>query len=256
MNSDSPLQGKKVFIPRGKKQGQSFAGLVKKYGGVPVAIPLLAFQPVQDGARLKELLEKLDSYDWLIFTSNTTVETFFAILPEQKKIRARVAAIGEKTAKALEEKGIHVQFIPTEYVAEGFVKEFLPMVGSGEKVLIPKGNLARDVIASSLREKGVIADEVTIYETYFPGESRKELLETLKSQRLDILCFTSPSTVDHFMSVVDEYGLRENIRDCVIACIGPIARQRAEKHGLKVNVMPDVYTVPKLIDAVISFLKK
>src|SRR5690606_12729365 len=169
------------------------------------------------------------------------------------KIRARVAAIGEKTAKALEEKGIHVQFIPTEYVAEGFVKEFLPMVGSGEKVLIPKGNLARDVIASSLREKGVIADEITIYETYFPGESRKELLETLKSQRLDILCFTSPSTVDHFMSVVDEYGLRENIRDCVIACIGPIARQRAEKHGLKVNVMPDVYTVPKLIDAVISF---
>lgn len=256
MISTSPLQGKRVLVPRGKKYAKSFSEIIRKYGGEPVEIPLLAFRPTQDQTQIKPILERLAYYDWLIFTSITVVETFFSIISDKSSITAKIAVIGEKTEKVLLEKGMEVHFIPSQYVAEGFVKDFLPLVHSGERVLIPKGNLARDVIASSLREKGVIADEVIIYETYFPEESRVLLLELLKSQGLDIISFTSPSTVDHFMSVVNEYNLQENIRDCIITCIGPIAKKRAEKYGLKVDVMPDVYTVPNMVQGTISFLNK
>lgn len=252
----SPLQGKKVLIPRDKNQAKPFADLVAQKGGVPVIIPLLAFRPVQNRDELVPLLEGLDDYDWIIFTSGTTVETFFSFLPENRNLSAKIAAIGEKTAEALKAKHVTVAFVPSEYVAESFVKEFLTRVQPGEKVLIPKGNLARNVIVSSLREHGVIADEVTIYETYFPEESKRLLLEALERRELDILCFTSPSTVDHFMSVVNCGGLHEKLNDCIVACIGPIAKKRAEKHGLRVDVVPEVYTVPELINAVISFLEE
>lgn len=256
MDAVSPLRGKKVLIPRDKKQAKPFAELVAQKEGVPVVIPLLAFRPVQDNGELIPVLDNLDDYSWIIFTSNTTVETFFALLPENRNLSANIAAIGEKTAESLSAKNVPVAFVPSEYVAESFVKEFLPRVQQGEKVLIPKGNLARNVIASSLREHGVIADEVTIYETYFPEKSKRRLMEVLEGQELDILCFTSPSTVDHFMSVVNSGGFHDKLSNCIVACIGPIAKRRAEKHGLKVDVMPEIYTVPELIKAVISFLEE
>lgn len=256
MISISPLQGRRVLIPRGKQYAKTFSEVVRKYGGEPIEIPLLAFRPTQDQTEITPILDRLAQYDWLVFTSITVVETFFSFISDRSRIKANIAVIGEKTEKALLQKGIDVHFRPSEYVAEGFVKDFLPLVHSGERVLIPKGNLARDLIASSLRKKGVNVDQVIIYETYFPEESRKLLLETLKSQGLDIISFTSPSTVDHFMSVVNEHGLQENIRNCIIACIGPIAKKRAEKYGLKVDVMPEIYTVPKMVQSTISFLNK
>lgn len=256
MISTSPLQGKKVLIPRGKQYAKTFSEIVRKYGGEPIEIPLLAFRPKQDQTEIKPILDRLDHYDWLVFTSITVVDTFFSFMPDRSRLKANIAAIGEKTEKALLKSGIEVHFRPSEYVAEGFVKDFLPLVHSGERVLVPKGSLARDVIASSLREKGVIVDEVIIYETYFPEESRELLFERLKSEGLDIIFFTSPSTVDHFMSVVHDYGLQDNIRDCIIACIGPIAKKRAEIYGLNVDVMPETYTVPKMVQSTVSFLNK
>lgn len=256
MISTSPLQGRRVLIPRGKQYARTFSDIVRQYGGKPVEIPLLAFRPTQDATEIKSILGRITDYDWLVFTSITVVETFFSFMPDMGGVKASIAAIGEKTEKALCKKGIQVHFRPSEYVAEGFVKDFLPLVHSGERVLIPKGNLARDVIASLLREKGVIVDEVIIYETFFPEESRELLLDTLKSEGVDILSFTSPSTVDHFMSVVNEHGLQDNIRNCIIACIGPIAKKRAEMYGLKVDVMPETYTVPQMVQSIISFLNK
>lgn len=257
MSANLPLNGKNVLVPRGKKEAKSFSDLVQGYGGVPVEIPLISFRPIDHTKTILQTISNLHTYDWIIFTSNVTVETFFSFVKNINVLSSvKVAAIGEKTEQALLEKGIAADFVPEEYVAEKFVEKFLPLVESGIKILIPKGNLAREYIARSLTGKGALVDELIVYETYFPEESKAKLLEMISNRELHILTFTSPSTVTHFMNVINEYSLLDCIGECVIACIGPVTKERALAAGLSVHVMPKRYTVKYMIEDVISYLLK
>ncbi|MCM3572082.1 uroporphyrinogen-III synthase [Mesobacillus subterraneus] len=248
------LQNKTVMIPRGKAHAKSFSELVARNGGIPVEIPLIAFQPVAASEKLLKTLANLHTYDWIIFTSNVTVETFYSFLKKGQALLPKIAVIGEKTKEVLEDMGETVDFVPDEYVAEGFVDEFLPHVNHGERILIPKGNLARDYISAALKEKGAIADEIIIYETFMPDESRGKLVKMLSEESLDILTFTSPSTIDHFMKIVEENQLRDKLEHCIVACIGPVSKRKAEQRGLKVHAMPEKYTVEDMLKSVANFI--
>lgn len=251
-----PLNGKTVLVPRGKAQAKSFSNLIEGYGGIPVEIPLIAFKPVEATDELQIILKRLQTYDWLILTSNVAVETFFSFinLAEEKKL-PKIAVIGKRTESCIMKLGLEVAFTPQEYVAEGFVEEFLPYIEPGMKVLIPKGNLARDYICTSLSTKGAIVDEVVIYQTYFPEESKQNLKEKLATKSIDILTFTSPSTVDHLMEVVKENNLYPLLEDCMIGCIGPITVERAKHYDLKVHSTPEVYTVHHMLKSIIAYMQ-
>jgi uroporphyrinogen-III synthase len=250
-----PLLNKKVLVPRGEKEAKSFSQLLRKYGGIPVEIPLIAFRPKAKSQELNEYLNSLHTYDWVIFTSNVTVETFFSFVEiEQLESSPKIAVIGKRTEKVLEEKGIKVQFTPSKFVAEAFVDEFLPHTYPGMKVFIPKGNLARDYIADSLKKNGVIVDEAIVYETYMPEESRSNLMNILKENGLDILMFTSPSTVDHFMEVIMELKLESGLSDYLIGCIGPSTEKKLKSYKLKVHATPKVYTVEEMINSMNTYL--
>lgn len=257
MIESAPLLGKRVLIPRGKDQAKSFSQLIEMYGGIPIEIPLLAFRPVLNSLRLKACLDALAAYDWIIFTSNVTVETFFSFFKLEEKDRLpKIAVIGKKTAEVLTNKGLHPEFVPTIYVAEAFVDEFSPYIHPGTRVLIPKGNLAREQIASSLSNLGASVDEVVIYETYMPNESRGKLGRMMMEKQLDILMFTSPSTVDNFMEVVQEYRLEGKVRDCIISCIGPVTEKKLREYGLPVHASPEEYTVKEMIKSTIAFYEQ
>lgn len=256
MSPSSSLNGKKVLVPRGKKSAKSFSSIVEGYGGIPIEIPLLDFRPILKDDIIKPIVESLHTYDWIVFTSNVTVETFLSFIEGNEGLLPKIAVIGEKTEESLKNHSIDVNFKPKEYVAESFVQEFAPFVKPADKLLIPKGNLARDVIAQFFRGKGHTVDEVIIYETYFPSDSKEKLVDLLKNKSVDILPFTSPSTIEHFMSVVEEYQLQDNIKDCIVAAIGPVSKRKCEQLGLKVDVMPDVYTSYDMIIAVVEYLNK
>ncbi|WP_223591121.1 uroporphyrinogen-III synthase [Neobacillus bataviensis] len=256
MLNSLPLLDKRVLVPRGKDQAKSFSQLVESYGGIPIEIPLIAFRPIASNERLQDCLKALDTYDWIIFTSNVTVETFFTFLDDSVEALPRVAVIGKKTEEVLKEKGVQAEFVPSVYVAEEFVEEFLPILQSGSKVLIPKGNLAREYIAAALTEAGAQVEEVIIYETYLPEESRLKVRGMLADGEIDILSFTSPSTVDHFMEVVKDYDLHEQLSSCVISCIGPVTEKKLLEYGLAVHASPKVYTVKDMINSTIDFLEK
>ncbi|MED4225078.1 uroporphyrinogen-III synthase [Neobacillus cucumis] len=255
MSDASPLLGQKVLVPRGKDQAKSFSTLVERYGGIPVEIPLIAFRPIAITRRLQDCLAALDTYDWIIFTSNVTVETFFSYYDRDVSTLPKIAVIGKKTAEVLQAKGIQVTFVPSVYVAETFAEEFLPVVNHSTKVLLPKGNLAREHIAASLSEAGVRVDEVVIYETYLPEESRLRLAQLLSQHELDILTFTSPSTVDHLMEVVSEFGLEKQLKNCIIGCIGPTTEKKLLEYGLTVHASPKKFTVKDMIQSIMVYLE-
>ncbi|MEH7305455.1 uroporphyrinogen-III synthase [Neobacillus drentensis] len=257
MTQSLPLLDKTVLVPRGKDQAKPFSQLVERYGGIPIEIPLIAFRPIEENQLLHDALMALDTYDWIIFTSNVTVETFFSFLDEDKlgSSLPKIAVIGKKTAEVLEEMGFSPEFVPSSYVAETFVEEVSPFIDKNARVLLPKGNLAREYIAQSLTELGAQVDEVVIYETYLPDESRDKLARMLANQQLDILTFTSPSTVDHLMAVVKEYGLNEQVRNCIIGCIGPVTEKKLRAYGFTVHASPKEYTVKEMINSTIAYLE-
>jgi uroporphyrinogen-III synthase len=252
-----PLLDKKVLVPRGENQAKSFSQLVERYGGIPIEIPLIAFRPIEKNQRLHDALMALDTYDWLIFTSNVTVETFFSFFKEEGQgcTLPKIAVIGKRTAEVLKEMGFSPEFVPSAYVAETFVEEFSPFIDRDSRVLLPKGNLAREYIARSLHEFGAQVDEVVIYETYLPDSSRDMLADMLANHQLDILTFTSPSTVDHLMDVVKKYRLDEQLRSCLISCIGPVTEKKLRAYGLTVHASPKEYTVKEMIRSTIAYLE-
>ncbi|MFP7299859.1 uroporphyrinogen-III synthase [Neobacillus niacini] len=251
------LLDKKVLVPRGAGQAKSFSQLVEKYGGISIEIPLIAFRPTEPTDQLQTAINEIDTYDWVVFTSNVTVETFFSFYKKNDaKHFPKIAVIGKKTEEVLQEKGFTAEFVPSAYVTEIFTEEFLPMVPRGSKVLIPKGNLAREYISNSLSSHGVIVDEIVIYETYMPEDSKEKLAKVLTEGEIDILMFTSPSTVNHFVSVVKEHQLEKHIEKCVISCIGPVTEKRLREQGLPVHVSPKEYTVKEMVKSTIEYLEK
>lgn len=250
------LQNKKVLVPREKTQAKSFSKIVQQYGGIPVEIPLLAFKPIGLTKEIERLVGNLSQYDWIIFTSNVTVDTFFSFLKEAISPFPKVAAIGSKTAQVLSKRGFQVEFVPTEFVAETFVLEFSERIQEGTRVLIPKGNLARNFISEGLKSVGAIVDEVVVYETYFPYESKAMLTQQIRQHGLDVIPFTSPSTVDHFMEVIKENDLFDALPTFTFACIGPIAKKRAKSYGLKVEIVPSVYTAEEMVKEIANYMIK
>lgn len=251
------LKDKKVLVPRGAGQAKSFSQLVEKYGGISIEIPLIAFRPIELTEQLQTAMNEIHTYDWIVFTSNVTVETFFSFYKNKDHNPfPKIAVIGRKTEEVLQERGYKAEFVPSAFVTEVFTDEFLPIVHSGSKVLIPKGNLAREYISTSLSNHGILVNEIVIYETYMPDESREKLAKMLSENQIDILMFTSPSTVNHFMNVVKEYKLESHIKRCVISCIGPVTEKRLLAYGLPVHVSPEEYTVKEMIKGTIQYLGK
>ena len=256
MTSLPPLQNKTVLVPRERKQAKFFSQIVVKYGGIPIESPLLAFRSREISTEMELILQKMNQYDWIIFTSQVTVETFLSYGMTEAPDAPRVAAIGEKTAQALRKKGVQVAFVPSKFVAESFVTDFAPFIHKGARILIPKGNLARDYISSELTKIGAVVDEIIVYETYFPEESKGKLAALLSMHKLDIIPFTSPSTVDHFMEMVNENNLFQDLKSCTFACIGPVAKARAESFGLPVHVVPEIFTVEEMMKEIAQFVNE
>lgn len=256
MTTSPPLSHKTVLVPREKSQAKKFSKIVEKYGGTPIEVPLLEFKPIENTVEIKETLKNLKNYDWIIFTSKVTVETFLSFCTQPIPTLPSIAAIGEKTAECITDHKIKVDFIPSRFVAETFALEFSALVKKGTRVLIPKGNLARDYIAKKLKKLGATVDEIIVYETFCPEDSKEKLAKLLSENKLDIIPFTSPSTADHFMQVVKEYELAKNIETIIFAAIGPVAKKRAETLGISIHIVPNNYTVEDMIIKIAEYVEK
>lgn len=249
------LDGKAVLVPRSIGHAKLLSDKIKEYGGNPIEVPLISFRPLPVR---QDKIQQLKSFDWIILTSQNSVRFFFDLLKQYKLSRKfKVAVIGEKTAKALTKYGLKADFIPSSFVAEDFVKEFKTIVEKNTAILIPKGNLARSLIKDELVKVGCNVEEWIIYETFFPVESERKILDLFHSHiRLDILLFTSPSMVDHFMRVVLDNQLEKKLLNCTIACIGPITQKRIQAYQLPVHVCPENYTVDYLLEKLIQYIEK
>ncbi|WP_338750451.1 uroporphyrinogen-III synthase [Bacillus sp. FJAT-52991] len=256
MTASQPLGNKHILVTRPKGQAAPFIDKIKAAGGIAYAVPLIAFRPVHATGEAG-VVKQLCTYDWIILTSKNGVDFFFQRLKElgvdRTQIPARFAAIGTKTAAVLQEYGVKADYIPEKFSADQLAKEIELGLFQAQKVLIPKGNLARTTIAEALRKKGVQTDEWIVYETFFPVEEKSRLVDLLQKNQMDVITFTSPSAVRHFMDAVKEADISLS---AVIACIGPVTEAAVKKFALPVSICPEEYTIEALITEMAQYFRK
>jgi uroporphyrinogen III methyltransferase/synthase len=250
-----PLFGKKILVTRAREQASSFSQLLDEAGAEVIEFPVIKIEPLPDTSAADHLTSK--SYDWILFTSINAVSILLSQLRETgHDIRAlgsaKLGAIGPATAEALNAVGLKVDFIPTEFVAEKVIEQF-PEDPRGLHILIPRAQDAREVLPDKLTERGAEVEVVVVYRTIPDGSGAEFIREQLAADEIDVITFTSSSTVTHFIKAIGE-GI--DLSKLVIASIGPITTETAEKNGLHVDIQPEEYTIPALAAAIETYFRE
>jgi uroporphyrinogen III methyltransferase / synthase len=256
-----PLSGKRILITRPSHQAEEFRGRLAALGAEVIAFPAIEIRDPSSWESLDRAIGDVEAYQWLVFTSVNGVEKFFSRYWKLKRdLRdlkgIRIAAIGSATEKAVAARGLKVEVLPDEFKAEGLLQSLKGKVLKGSRILIPRARVARDVLPDELKRQGAHVDVVEAYETAPPREGRERLELLLDERPLDMIVFTSSSTVTNMVEMIMPGSLCTTLQHTAIAAIGPITKQTAEAHGLAVQVQPNQYTIPALVDAIVSFYEK
>lgn len=261
---DRPLFGKRVVVTRSRTQASDLVTALLEAGAEPVEFPTIRVIPPGDGyAELDAAISKLrdaadggPAYDWAVFTSVNGVERFFerlALSGDTRDLRGvRLGAIGPATAAALESRGLKLDFVPAEYRAEAVLEGLLERGAGGGSVLIPRAKEAREVLPDKLAEAGARVEVVPAYETVLDESGVDDMKDMLTNGEIDIITFTSSSTVTNFVKLLDGYDFQVLPANVTIACIGPVTADTARDLGLRVDLVADEYTIPGLVRALIA----
>ncbi len=254
-----PLFGKRVLVTRAREQAGRTASLLRERGADPVVVPTIEISAPSDPAPMIEAVASLDRYAWIVVTSANGVERLWAEVRRQGRdarafARAKIAAIGPGTAAALARCGLSPDLVAKVHKGEGLAEELLVAIGDAKpKVLIARAEVARDVIPDALRAAGCEVDVVPVYKTHAPPRPLLEALAALlEGGEIDVVTFTSSSTVEHLCAALEGRAPALLANTCV-ASIGPITTETARKRGLRVDVTANEHTIPGLVSAIEAY---
>jgi uroporphyrinogen III methyltransferase/synthase len=250
-----PLFGQRILVTRSRQQASMLSKLLADQGAEPVELPTIQVEPLNNYALLDAALARLDDYAWVAFTSTNAVDAVFARLTAAGHDArafgsARVGAIGPATAAALHEHGITPDFVPDTYTTEAVAEGFRGFGLKGERVLLPRADIATDTLSNGLRALGATLDEVDTYRTITPPDAAAKAHELLASGTLSAVTFTSSSTVRNLMGLVGgDVSLFNDVR---VLSIGPVTTATARALGLRVDVEATEHTVPGVVAALLG----
>ncbi|GIP31346.1 uroporphyrinogen-III synthase [Paenibacillus sp. J2TS4] len=258
-----PLSGRRILVTRTKEQAGELVQRIEELGGKAVALPVIRLQSPVDPARLSELeqaIERLEQFNWIFFTSVNAVVHFLDRLKQfgsdvHRLHGARIAAVGPKTARALEDRGLTVYAIPERYQAEDLFDTVAGDLRAGQQALIPRSDLARKVLPDNLRSQGIHVTEIDIYENILCTDHAAKLAELFIDRQIDMLPLTSPSTFRNLVTLLQSAGVKEPmvlLSDVMLLCIGPVTARAVEEAGWTDYRMAKEATIDSLVEAMVE----
>ena len=257
-----PLFGRRVLVTRPREQAAELVELLGALGADAVEAPMIRIAPPDDPTALLRAAAQPDAFDWIIFTSANAVDAFMhALLDGERDIRAlkgpRLCTVGPGTADRLARFGIKVDLVPEEFRAEAVLVALARVQGlEGLRVLLPRADIGREVIAEQLRAAGAVVTDVVAYRTVAEDAQRPDdpdVYRMLLEGRMDVVTFTSASAVRSFARMYGAEQVADLLKTTVVATIGPVTREAAAQLGIRVRVQPTSYTVPALVDAIAAY---
>ncbi|MGD8990375.1 MAG: uroporphyrinogen-III C-methyltransferase [Desulfobacterales bacterium] len=257
---DRQLLGKRIVVTRARRQASDLVNLLTDLGAECLEYPTIEIIPPQNTRPLKQAVANLSAYDWIVFTSVNAIGFFFEhLFAAGKDARAlghlKTAAIGPATAARLLEFGVTSDIVPETYRAESVVAAFKKEKLNNKKILLPRAREARPILPQELNKMGAKVDEIPVYETLKAVENIADLVQQLKDKRVDMITFTSSSTVKNFKALLPVKDFAVLIQDVTIASIGPITSNTAIELGFDVHITAESYTIPGLVDAILKYFQ-
>ena len=257
-----PLFGRRVLVTRPREQAVELVDRLTMLGADAIEAPLIRIAPPDDLGPLMEAAAAPDAFDWIVFASMNAVDAFMkALLDGGRDVRMlkgpRLCAVGTGTAEKLAHYGIKVDLVPGEFRAEAVVAALAaagPLAGS--RVLLPRSDIGREVVADELRQAGAVVTEVVAYRTLLddtPREGDPDVYGLLLEGRVDIVTFASPSAVRSFARIYGAEPAADLLKHTVVASIGPVTTEAARQLDIPVTIQPPIHTIASLVDTIVAY---
>ncbi len=256
-----PLFGRTILVTRAREQASEFVAMLEEHGARCLVFPTIRIIHPESWSKLDSAIGRLDTYDWLIFTSVNGVRFFFErLFASGKDVRdlngIKLCAIGPKTAEKVQSYGLRLDFVPSEYRAEAIIEGLGKEDIKGKRVLLPRAAVAREILPEKLKELGAKVDVIEAYRTVLPEKIDRSVEEALTNGEVDCITFTSSSTVKNFAKFFAPQDLQEKGRAPLIACIGPITAETARELGFEVDIVPEEYTLNALTGTIVQHFSR
>jgi uroporphyrinogen III methyltransferase/synthase len=256
-----PLFGHRVLVTRPREQAAELVDRLTVLGADAIEAPLIRIAPPDDLGPLRDAAAAPDAFDWIVFTSVNAVDAFMkALLEGERDVRIlkglRLCAVGAGTAEKLAQHGIKVDLVPGEFRAEAVVAA-LTAAGpvDGVRVLLPRADIGREVVADQLRQAGAVVTDVVAYRTILedtPREGDPDVYGLLLEGRIDVVTFASPSAVRSFVKIYGAEPAADLLKNTVVAVIGPVTAEAARQFGIPVTIQPSTSTIAALVDGIVA----
>ncbi len=255
-----PLFGKKIVITRARAQASDLVKQLARLGAHCIEIPTIKIVPPADNTPLRQAIEQIDTYDWVVLTSVNGVKYFFETLFDMgKDVRIlghlKFACIGPVTKERLADYGIISDILPETYQAESVITAFSATDIKDKNVLLPRAKNARTVLPEELSNMGARVHEIITYETELDAGGQEKLMDMLKNRDIDMVTFTSSSTVSNFFSLLDQADPKDLLDAVTLASIGPITSDTIRTLGFKPDIEAAEFTIPGLVNAIQDYFK-
>ena len=244
-----PLDGVRAVVTRPKELSSGLASMLRERGAEVIEVPVIGIEPIKNNDRLSEAIERLREgcYQWVVLTSPSGVRVFLDELMKTADVRAlagsRIAAIGRGTEKALAERGLRADMIPSSYDGRTLGAELCRLLEPGDRVLIPRASIGNKALNEELsKADGTVIDDIATYDTVYRAPDWFDAAKELSDPRTFAL-FTSASGVRGFVSAypdVDHTAVKA-------VCIGAMTAAEAEKHGMEIWISEEA-TLASLAD--------
>lgn len=258
MDKTLPLAGRTVAVTRAETQLGAARQLFEQAGASVIDLPALVIGPPDLWGPLDDALAELDQFHWILFSSANGVDAVEQRLVRQGSSLAgrprgvRLAAVGRKTAEALEALGAPADFVPPAFVADSLIEHF-PVSGWGQRLLLPRVQSGgRTVLAEAFAAAGARVVEVAAYETRCPDGLPSGALQALERRGLDAITFSSGKTVDHTARLLaGSFGETwlERLEGVQVVSIGPQTSRRCRERLGRVDGEADPHDLEGLVEA-------
>ncbi len=256
---DRPLFGRSVLVTRPRHQAEALVRRLEVLGAMVHTMPVIEIGPPPDPAAVDRVIDRLDEFHWLVFTGQNGVWSFLKRLLERGKdlralARARLAAIGERTAEALNDYHLRPDLVPEAFRSEDLADALLDKV-RGQRVLLLRADRGREVLREELSRVADV-EQVAVYSQQDCLRADPEALALLKEGRIDFVTLTSSNVARAFLKLLDPETRGRLGREVRLVTISPVTSAAVAELGLPVAAEAREFTAEGLVQALLGLVLK
>ena len=249
---ESVLSGKRVVITRAARQSVELVEHLGKLGGLPILLPLVAFSAPEDFGPMDAALDRLEQFDWIIFTSENAVRAVVKRAGVRGNLRnvagrrSRAAAVGPTTASAAERAGFFVDYQAQTHSGAALANELGEKL-RGQTLFLPRSDRANPDLPQLLRNYGAEVTEVVAYRTVTPVNLDEQKIAAIVNGEVEAILFFSPTAVEHFIGIVGTEKLLDLQNHLAITAVGPITANALHQSGVDTLLVAEDTTTHAVI---------